>query len=97
MANKVKALYAKVALVNITNKVLNIYNTNERWAVKKMKLEYVIRIVAILPIIHKKNKVQYFNNKSIMMISKANHGEFVNWATIMYFRLVKESIRWEKC
>jgi hypothetical protein len=32
-----------------------------------------------------------------MMISKTNHGEFVNWAAIMHFQLVKELIRWEKC
>ncbi len=32
-----------------------------------------------------------------MMISKADHGEFVNWAAIMYFQLVNELIRWEKC
>jgi hypothetical protein len=32
-----------------------------------------------------------------MMIAKANHGEFVNWATIMYFQLVKELTRWDKC
>jgi hypothetical protein len=32
-----------------------------------------------------------------MMTSKIDHGELVNWATIMYFQLVKELIRWEKC
>jgi hypothetical protein len=32
-----------------------------------------------------------------MMISIANHGEFVNWAAIVYFQLVKELIRWKKC
>ncbi len=62
-----------------------------------MRSEYVIRIATILPIIYKKDNVQYFSNKSTMMISKANHGESVNWATIMYFLLVKELIRWEKC
>jgi hypothetical protein len=31
------------------------------------------------------------------MISKADHGKFVNWAAIMYFQLVKELIKWEKC
>jgi hypothetical protein len=30
-----------------------------------------------------------------MMISKADHGELVNWDAIMYSRLVKELIRWE--
>jgi hypothetical protein len=42
------------------------------------------------------DKVQYFNNKFIMMISKAN-GESINWVAIMYSQLVKELIRWEKC
>jgi hypothetical protein len=31
------------------------------------------------------------------MISKVNHGKSVNWGVIMYFQLVKELIRWEKC
>jgi hypothetical protein len=38
-----------------------------------------------LPIIYKKDNVQYFINKSTMMISKVDHGKSVNWATIMYF------------
>jgi hypothetical protein len=41
--------------------------------------------------------VKYFSNKSTMMISRADHGESVNWAIIMYFQLVKELIRWERC
>jgi hypothetical protein len=32
-----------------------------------------------------------------MMISRADHRESINWATIMYYELVKELIRWEKC
>jgi len=32
-----------------------------------------------------------------MMISKVDHGKFVNWATIMYSQLVKELIIWENC
>jgi hypothetical protein len=42
------------------------------------------------------DKVQYLNNKFIMMISKAN-GELVNCVAIMYFQLVKELVRWDKC
>jgi hypothetical protein len=42
---------AKVALVDIVDKVPYTYNTNEGWVVKKIKPEYVNRIVAILPII----------------------------------------------
>ncbi len=60
----------KVALVDIVERVLNTYNTNEGWIVKKMKLEYVNMIVVILPIIYEKDKVQYFSNKFAMMISK---------------------------
>jgi hypothetical protein len=83
-------LNAKVALIDIVDRVLDTYNTNERWVVKKMKSKYVNRIAAILSIIYKKDKVQYFSNKFAMMISKANHGEFVNWVAIMYSQLVKE-------
>jgi GTP-sensing pleiotropic transcriptional regulator CodY len=45
--------YARVAMVDIGDKVLETYNTNEGWVVKKMKLKYVNRIVAILPIIYR--------------------------------------------
>jgi hypothetical protein len=72
-------------LAEKVNRVLDTYNTNEGWVVKKMRLEYVNRIVAILPIIYQKDKVQYFSNKSAMMISKIDHGEYVNWAIIMYY------------
>jgi hypothetical protein len=41
-----------VALVDIANKVSNIYNTNEGWVVKIMKPKYVNRITTILPIIY---------------------------------------------
>jgi hypothetical protein len=50
-------LDARVALADITDKVPNTYNTNERWVVKKMKLKYVNRIPTILPIIYQKDKV----------------------------------------
>jgi hypothetical protein len=65
---------ARITLANIANRVLNTYNTNEGWVVKKMRSKYVKIIVVILSIIYQKDKVQYFNNKSTMMISKANHG-----------------------
>jgi hypothetical protein len=65
--------------------------------VKKMRSEYANRIVAILLIIYQKDKVQYFSNKFAMMIYRVDHGEYVNWVAIMYFQLVKELIRWEKC
>jgi hypothetical protein len=69
---------ARIALVEIINRVIDTYNTNEGWVVKKMRLEYANRIVVIQPIIYQKDKVQYFNNKFAMMNSVANHGEFDN-------------------
>jgi len=90
-------LNAKVALANIADRVSNTYNTNEGWVLKKMGSEYVNKIIAILSIICQKDKVQYFSNKFAMMISKVDHGEFVNWVAIMYFQLVKDLIKWEKC
>ncbi len=60
---------AKVELVNIVDKILDIYNTNEGWVIKKMRLEYANRIIVILPIIYQKDKVQCFSNKFAMMIS----------------------------
>ncbi len=47
----------KVAMAYITYRVLDTYNTNEGWVVKKMRFEYANRIVAILPIIYQKDKV----------------------------------------
>jgi hypothetical protein len=76
---------AKVTLAKIVNRVFDTYNTNEGWVVEKMWLEYANRIAAILPIIYPMDKVQYFSNKSTMMISRAHRGEFINWAVIMYF------------
>ncbi len=96
-ADELEMLDARVTLLDIVDRVQDTYNTNEGWVVKKMKLEHVNRIAVIFPIIYKKDKVQYFSNKFAMMISKADHGESVNWAAIMYFQLVKELIRWEKC
>jgi len=69
---------AKVTLANKVDKVPNSYNIDEGWVLKKMKSEYVNRIVAILPIIYRKDKVQYFCNKSNMMISTTDHGKYVN-------------------
>jgi hypothetical protein len=97
MADHAEMSDAKVALANISNRVPNTYNTNERWVVKKMRSEYANIIATILPIIYQKDKVQYFSNKSTMMISRLDHGEFVNWVIIMYFQLVKKLIKWEKC
>jgi hypothetical protein len=43
---------ARITLANIVNRVLDTYNTNEGWVVKKMRSKYANRIVAILPIIY---------------------------------------------
>jgi hypothetical protein len=67
-ANWAKISNAIVALVEIIDKVPNIYNTNEGWVVKNMRLEFANKIATILPIIYQKDKVQYFINKSTMMI-----------------------------
>ncbi len=48
---------AIVALVDITNGVLDTYNTNEGWVEKKMRSKYANRIVAILLIVYQKDKV----------------------------------------
>jgi hypothetical protein len=47
-ANQAKMFNAKVALAEITDKVPDTYNTNEGWIMKKMRLEYVNKIVAIV-------------------------------------------------
>ncbi len=88
---------AIVALIGISIMSPNTYNTNGGWVVRKMKSKYANRIVVILPTIYQKDKLQYFSNKSTMMISKVDHGKFVNWVAIMYLQLVKELIRWKKC
>jgi hypothetical protein len=42
-ANWAKMSNVRIVLANIANKVLDIYNTNEGWVIKKMKPEYVYR------------------------------------------------------
>jgi hypothetical protein len=37
--DQAKMLDVRVALVDITNRILNTYNTNEGWVVKKMRSE----------------------------------------------------------
>jgi len=46
-ANQVEMSDAIITLVNIIDRVLDTYNTNEGWVVKKMRLKYANRIVAI--------------------------------------------------
>jgi hypothetical protein len=43
---------ARIRLANITDRVPYIYNTNERWLVKKVRSKYANRIAIILPIIY---------------------------------------------
>jgi hypothetical protein len=45
-------LDVRVALANIVDRVLDIYNTNEGRVVKKMRLKYVNIIIAIFSIIY---------------------------------------------
>jgi hypothetical protein len=47
----------RIALENIVDRIPDIYNTNEGWVVKKMKLEYTNRIATNLPIMYQKDKV----------------------------------------
>ncbi len=38
-----------------------------------------------------------FCNMYAIMISKGNHGESINWVVIMYFQLLQELIKRDKC
>ncbi len=51
-ANRAEISDARVTFTNIVDKVLDIYNTNERWVVKNMRSKYVNKIATILPIIY---------------------------------------------
>jgi hypothetical protein len=50
--NHVEMLNARVALANIADRVLDTYNTNERWVIRKMRSEYIKKIIANFPIIY---------------------------------------------
>jgi hypothetical protein len=67
--DQVKMSDAKVTLAKIADKIINTYNTNEGWVVKKKRSKYANIVVAIWPIMYQKDKVQHFNNKFAMMIS----------------------------
>ncbi len=41
-ANQVEMSDAIITLVNIIDRVLDTYNTNEGWVVKKMRLKYAL-------------------------------------------------------
>jgi hypothetical protein len=43
-------------LVDIIDRVPNIFNANEGWVVNNMRLEYANKIVVILPIIYQKDR-----------------------------------------
>jgi hypothetical protein len=43
---------AIITLIDIADRILDIYNTNEGWVVKKMRSKYANIIVVILPIIY---------------------------------------------
>jgi hypothetical protein len=45
-------LDSRITLANIVDRVFDTYNTNERWVVKKMRLQSTNKIAAILPIIY---------------------------------------------
>jgi hypothetical protein len=50
-------LNVRIAVANMANRILDTYNTNERWVGKKMRSKYVNKIATILPIIYQKDKV----------------------------------------
>jgi len=55
--DQAKMSNAKITLAEISNRVLDTYNTNEGWVLKKMRSKYADRIATILPIIYQKDKV----------------------------------------
>jgi hypothetical protein len=46
----------RITFAEIANRVLEIYNTNKRLVVKKMRSKHANRIVAILQIIYQNDK-----------------------------------------
>jgi hypothetical protein len=62
-------LDAIITLVNIVDKVLDTYNTNERWLVKKMRSKYANRIVVILPIKEKEACITTTRKKGVLQLA----------------------------
>jgi hypothetical protein len=56
-ADHAKMSNARITLANIDYIILDTYNTNGGWVVRKMRSKYVNKIIANFPIIYQKYKV----------------------------------------
>jgi hypothetical protein len=63
---------------------------------KSLGLPYFVRYLAIISVIYKREKVQYFNNKNVITLVRAEKGQKVNWAHIIFNSLCSELDRWYK-
>jgi hypothetical protein len=61
-----------------------------------MGLPYSVRYLAIIFVIYKRKKVQYFNNNNVITLMKAKKGEKVDWAHIIFNSLCSELDWWYK-
>jgi len=55
-----------------------------------MGLPYFVRYLAIIYVVYHRDKVTYFNNKNPITLIRAEKGQKVNWAHIIYNNLCSE-------
>jgi hypothetical protein len=68
----------------------------DRWNAKSLGLPYFVKYPAITSIIDQREKVQYFNNKNVITLVKAEKGQKVDWAHIIFNNLCSELNKWYK-
>ncbi len=49
-------------------------SSTNKWNVKSLGLPYFVQYLAIISIIYKREKVQYFNNKNVITLVRAKKG-----------------------
>ncbi len=71
-------------------------SSTNQWNAKSLGLPYFVKYIAIISIIYQRDKVQYFNNKNVITLMKAEKGQKVDWAQIIFNSLCNELHRWYK-
>jgi hypothetical protein len=63
---------------------------------KKNRFAIFCQISTIISVIYLKEKVQYFNNKNVIRLVRANKGQQVDWAQIIFNSQCSKLDRWYK-
>ncbi len=68
----------------------------DQWNAKSLGPPYFVKYLAIIYVIYQREKVQYFNNKSVVSLMKIEKGQKIDQAQIIFNNLCNELERWYK-